>query len=1811
MQDRNGSNDTPGYLPAPVPNGREQEPRDGWKGEAPKPVESRTPPKQQEGPRATFAAVKPPSLNLPKGGGALRGIGETFKTNPVTGTASAQIPLPITPAPHGPSPELTLSYDSGSGNGLFGLGWGVGVPQIARKTDKQLPEYLDREDSDIFILGGDDLVPRFKEDQLNGWVRDNGAATEGTVDYSIERFRPRTEGAFSKVERWTNTDTLESHWRVTSRDNATSFFGRTTESRIAGPEQSTIDPKKPQRVYSWLLDRVVDDRGHVVEYRYAAEDLTGVSATKCSEAARVDGLVAVENRHLKRVLYGNRNVWPTATPDFKLELVFDYGEHHATTPLPNDDVSNDWTVRQDPFSSFRAGFDMRTYRLCRRVLMFHRFTELHSTEPTLVRALELTYAATPKVTQLTSAKMRGFTRDGSSYTSADLPALALTYTEAAFTRDIEALGEGDALDFNPQSLTKFAQWVDLDGEGLPGVLTDRGGALHYKRNLGDGHLDGSVQLPSAPNLSLRDRGSAQLMDVAGSGNMSVVKLDPGASGYFEREGDGWAPFRTFASNPNIDWADPNLRMVDLNGDGFDDILITRGDYLIWYPSLARDGYGPPQRVPLPREEERGPTVIFAGRYSSIFLADMNGDGLADLVQVLHSRVAYWPNLGHGRFGAQIVMDDSPQIDAPHLFHPSRVRLADLDGTGTADLVYFDTGGMHVWPNLSGNAFGTKLTNECFPVPEGLPTLAIIDLHGVGMSTFAWAPKRGTTEPVRHTSPFGKKKPFLLQSMENGMGLEVRFEYASSTKFYLADREAGRPWATKLPFPVQVLTKVESYDAISKTRLVSKYAYHHGHYDTLEREFRGFGMVEQVDAETFDDAQGSTLFPNLPVANGELSQPPVLSKSWFHLGAWLEQKSLETAFSAEYWDGDTGAPNPLTCIVEPGLKPDELPEAHRALRGTLLRQEVFGHTRVGNAWALDAIPFSVTSASYEVRRIQPRLPAAGADRPRLRGVFHTVERESRDHYYDRVANDPRFSQTLALDVDDYGVVTRRAAIAYPRRTSSVHAEQNEIHCVVTETDVVHLDAETTGYRLAVPLETRAYELTGLSTSTLYTPESLESDYGDATPRAYHDGLEGGLERRIVERVMVVYYDSDLTNPLLPGQTNLRALPYETYHLDLTDDLLADVMGDKVTSDMLSNGKYAEFNDDGNHWIPSGRSVPNASRFYLPDSYRDPFGSVTTVTYDAHDFFVTEMEDALDNTVVADIDYRVFAPSLVTDPNGNRVEAAFDPLGRVTKVAVMGKTTESLGDTLADPTETFEYALDRWSQGKPNYSKHRAREQHGSANPRWQESYVYTDGSGRVAMAKIQAEAGEAHQYDSQTGEVIRDTETGAPVLAVTSTRWVGTGKTVLNNKGNPVKQYEPFFSPTHEYEDEEDLTQIGVTSIVTYDAVGRATRVDLPDETFSTTSWTPWTQVVADENDNETGGDHENTPTVTHVDTMGRPFLVVADNGNTELFEMRTTLDIEGQVLAVTDQLGRICQTNKFSMAGRLLYETNIDKGERWNLTAADGAPIQRWDKRDQVFRWEYDELRRPTHLWVKIGTADEVLLERRYYGDNPNLTTPEADNLRGRPILLFDGAGKTEVGPYDFKGNVKESSRTLASTYDAIVDWSDLATVTNPATAESTAAADLESETWTETREYDALGRITSLIAPDISEFLPAYNEANLLESVAVKVRGATSATTFVSDIDYNAKGQRLSIAYGNGVTTQYTYDPKRFRLTRLLTTRTSPTSATLQDLNYSYDPVGNIIGIEDDALQTVFFANQVVDGSQTFTYDATYRLIAASGREH
>jgi hypothetical protein len=236
-----------------------------------------------------------PSISLPKGGGAIRGIGEKFAANPVTGTGSLNVPIVTTPGRSGFGPQLSLSYDSGSGNGPFGFGWSIPLPSITRKTDKGLPLYQDADESDVFILSGaEDLVPVLVN-QNGEWQREQFDSDVGT--FVIQRYRPRIEGLFARIERWTNKQTGDVHWQSISKDNITTVYGKTANSRIA-------DPADPVRVFNWLICESYDDRGNAIIYEYKAEDSVSVDTSQVHEKNRSD-LSRSANRYLKCIRYGN------------------------------------------------------------------------------------------------------------------------------------------------------------------------------------------------------------------------------------------------------------------------------------------------------------------------------------------------------------------------------------------------------------------------------------------------------------------------------------------------------------------------------------------------------------------------------------------------------------------------------------------------------------------------------------------------------------------------------------------------------------------------------------------------------------------------------------------------------------------------------------------------------------------------------------------------------------------------------------------------------------------------------------------------------------------------------------------------------------------------------------------------------------------------------------------------------------------------------------------------------------------------------------------------------------------------------------------------------------------------------------------------------------------------------------------------------------------------------------------------------------------------------------------------------------------
>jgi RHS repeat-associated protein len=1834
-------------------------------------------------------------------------MGEKLSANPLTGTASATIPIAASPGRSGFGPQLALSYNSAGGNGPFGFGWALSLPSVTRRTDQGLPRYdpslpSDHQvEPDVFVLSGaEDLVPMRDADA--GWAR----VTRVEEGYRVDRYRPRVEGLFARIERWTRLSDGEIHWRSVSQDNVTTLYGEDDGARIA-------DPQRPERVFSWLISRTWDDKGNAIVYEYVTDNGAGVDTAAAHERNRTDATRAT-NRYLKRVRYGNRvsnKSNPGLTnPQWMFEVVFDYGDHDPDVPQPSPD--RPWPCRTDAFSSYRAGFEVRTYRLCRRALLFHHFPD----EPgvgadCLIRSTTFTHTAGEAIGQfLTAAVHSGHRRVGVGYVTGSLPPVEFTYSTAVLHDEVREV-DTDSLAGAPSGLAGVGYGlVDLDGEGLAGILAEQASSWFYKSNRGDGRFGPARPVVPVPSLVGAGR-THQLLDLAGDGQLDLVDFGGPTPGFFAHRERDWAPFVAFATLPAVDWDDTNLRFVDLDGDGHADVLVAEENAFTWYPSLAEAGFGPAVRVSLPGDDETGPRLVFADGTRSVHLADMSGDGLTDLVRIRNGEVCYWPNLGYGRFGAKVVMDGAPRFDRDELFDAGYLRLADVDGSGVTDLLYLGPDGVRIYLNRNGNSFAEPRLIATAPRTDGRTQVTAVDLLGTGTTCLVWSSARpdDARRAIRFIDLLGSTKPHLLVRMANNLGAETLVRYAPSTRFYLDDAAAGRPWLTRLPFPVHVVERVETRDRISGNRFVTRYAYHHGYFDGDEREFRGFGMVERWDSEELA-ALGEVEEPGFDAAS---HVPPVRTRTWYHTGFFIGH-TLSRQFENEYWREPGLTPErERALLVDDTVWPDtirradgtgmqfapsglELREACRALKGSVLREEVYADDGSDAAER----PYQVSERNYTVELLQPRLDG---DR---HAVCLSHSRESVVYRYERAlyevagatVADPRVSHEVVLDVDGFGNPVRTVSVAYPRRhpgaglhpdlpawaLDAIRTEQSRLHATLTVHAYTHPTDVGPAYRGPLPSESSAYELVAMPGPAV---ESGRLGYGQLRALAdaasdgahdlpYHDvdgaGATGnGPWRRLIERMRTRYQRDDLAGPLPPGQAGALALPYENHRLAFPTGLLPHAYHrtvDGIEENLLPDpatmlgveGGYVS--DADGWWIPSGRPTYAADRFFLPVEFRDPFGNVSRVDYDQYHLHVRESRDPLDNRTTVAIDYRVLQPSVVTDPNGNRSAVAFDAFGLVVGMATMGKQGENVGDSLdgfaadlpssqvqahlADPLADPQAVLDRATSRtvhdlfafhatrddphpRPPVVAVLARESHDKdlapgEKTRIQHTVSYSDGFGREIQRKVLAEPGPLVD--------------GGPDV---TRRWVGTGWTVFNNKGNPVREYEPFFTDTHNFENEKVA---GVSSVLFYDPVERVIATLAPDDTYAKEVYDPWSQASWDGNDTvlldpasdpDVGGYlggyiasqagwqswharrqagalgtaekdaatkaavHGGTQTVAYGDTLGRAAVTVAHNRSSrdgaaveQRHATRVVHDLENNILAVMDALGRVNVRYAHSMTGARIHVSSMDTDQRWTLDDVAGKPLYGWDARGNRLRTSYDQLRRSTGAFLRGAGQPETVTIRWVYGEGE----PDADaaNLRGRPVRVFDAAGVLTTDRYDFKGNQLRSSRRFAEAFEEDPDWS--------------GPVPLEAAEHVTQSEFDALDRTVAVTTPDGSLTRYRYNEAGLLDRVEVNLRGEAQATVIVSDIAYDAKGRRTLVALGNGVRTTYEYDPLTFRLARL---RSQRGGQALQDLAYTYDPVGNPCTVHDGAQQSVFFNNQLVDAHAGFTYDAVYRLTEASGREH
>jgi len=407
--------------------------------------------------------------------------------------------------------------------------------------------------------------------------------------------------------------------------------------------------------------------------------------------------------------------------------------------------------------------------------------------------------------------------------------------------------------------TGRATLIDMNGDGLPDFVDTNDGGLAHRIFISEldpatgthslaPYIESSVGVQGGHDLASP---FVQVLDINGDGFTDMLNAQTGEVLVNRGQGD-WDPVALSLWGSGDTGGLPDLsgdfevddnelgtiRFIDYDNDRRIDIIRSRFSGASNETSIFRNtGSGAFQNDPNAMNIGEGFDA------DTLELNDMNGDGLLDPVQVLADQVRYRLNLGWGQWGpwqtfSGFSFTTQEAIDA---------ELEDLNGDGLADLVLVAGNEVRYWLNRNGASFDAEQSITSgqaagdLPLKDASTTVLFADMNGNGSSDVVWIDASGA---VTYLEIF-PIRPNLLTKVENGIGRVTEFSYATSAAQRSEDAMAGNPWQYPMPHPMTVLATIDEYDLWSNVHRVMSYDYQDGYYDGDEKAFQGYGFVQQV------------------------------------------------------------------------------------------------------------------------------------------------------------------------------------------------------------------------------------------------------------------------------------------------------------------------------------------------------------------------------------------------------------------------------------------------------------------------------------------------------------------------------------------------------------------------------------------------------------------------------------------------------------------------------------------------------------------------------------------------------------------------------------------------------------------------------------------------------------------------------------------------------------------------------------------------------------------------------------------------------
>jgi YD repeat-containing protein len=680
-----------------------------------------------QGPAPGAAAAS--TIKVPDGPGSVRGLADPATVEVFTGQVGYQIPIDLPTGRAGFGPTLALHYNGALGNGPLGIGWAIDSVMIRRSDRLGVPAYDASDELELSGVGGGGRLVRDpnKTNPQQYWVEGKGTSIR-------------------VVQR-------NGRFEVTDANGTRYFLGNSSASR----------EEQDGRVAAWMVDWIVDLGSNQIEFAY----------------------LKASNR-----LYLASMVW---------------GPVQGSAPVFRAEV--EYEARSDKVVSYRTGFPITT---ASRVKAIH----VTAFGGQRLRDYSLEYEEAFALTRLRRVTMTG--RDGVTA----LPSVSFDYVRANRPELVTFAGT-EHWELNHRGVAA----VDVDGDGQADLLRLEAGNHQYLQ--GRGNYFGSPKpLTGASDVDLD---GSTIIDLDGDARPELVRVVDDTWRVYRLVDGNWERLGEWGGTRGVGLRAPDAVLADLNGDGRIDTIQPRGSGVTVRFGGA-SGLGPGIARPALSEGNVGVEV---GRPEVRFV-DMNGDGLADVVWLTDAWMKIFLGRGDGTFvpfsRTPYPWGGSAAVDLSNLL------IADLNRDGLVDLVRVDAANVTWFRGEADGRFGQFFRHLARPPgADADVVVTIADLNGNGSQDVVWSSSGG----LWALDLAGPTSAGMLRQIDNGLGMKSTFSYDASGTLAVAADRSGVPWQVLLPVSIPVPVSVETDPGAGGVHRLVQHTVRDGFWDGLERRFGGF------------------------------------------------------------------------------------------------------------------------------------------------------------------------------------------------------------------------------------------------------------------------------------------------------------------------------------------------------------------------------------------------------------------------------------------------------------------------------------------------------------------------------------------------------------------------------------------------------------------------------------------------------------------------------------------------------------------------------------------------------------------------------------------------------------------------------------------------------------------------------------------------------------------------------------------------------------------------------------------------------------